>query len=145
MILGIAQLCEVNLKPIIADALAWRTRPRSDAKQYPARSLYLYGFGYNAAGMGCTGPILAGLVVFALSSGGWVSAFSAFFVFSITMATLMLLLSLLVATSQKTMIHRLKNATPRIKTVSSVLLVAVGVFNIVTSINVTAFVQVLFP
>jgi cytochrome c-type biogenesis protein len=145
LILGFAQLREVNLKPIIADALAWRTRPRPNGKQYPVRTLYLYGFGYNAAGMGCTGPILAGLVVFALSSGGWVSAFSAFLVFSITMGSLMLLVSALVATSQKTMIHRLKSATPRIKKTSSILLVFVGLFNIITSISLTTFVQVLFP
>ncbi len=145
LILGIAQLRGVNLKPIIADALAWHTRPRLDTKQYPARSLYFYGLGYNAAGMGCTGPILAGLVVFALSSGGLISAFSAFLVFSITMGSLMLFVSVLVSTSHKTMIHRLKSATPHIKTASSVLLVAVGLFNILTSINVTTFVQVLFP
>lgn len=146
IMLGIAQFRELNLKPMLADALAWRTRPRSNTdKQNPALSLYLYGFGYNAAGMGCTAPILVGLVVFALSSGGFLSAMSAFVVFSLTMGSLMLLVSWLVATSQDTMINRLKTATPHIKKVASILLIGVGFFNIITSIDITSFVQFLFP
>jgi cytochrome c-type biogenesis protein len=146
IVLGIAQVREVNLKPILADALAWRTRPGLNTdSQNPVVSLFLYGFGYNAAGMGCTAPILVGLLVFALSSGGFSSAMSAFVVFSLTMASLMVLVSLLVATSQASMIQKLKSATTRIKKVSSILLIAVGLFTIITSLDTTTFVQLLFP
>jgi cytochrome c biogenesis protein CcdA len=107
--------------------------------------LYLYGVGYNAAGMGCTGPILAGLIVVALASGGVASAFGAFFVFALTMGTLMLVVSLLVAASEETLITRMKAATPIIKRAASYVLILVGVFNIYTAINLPVFLSMFFP
>ena len=143
--LGIGQLAGWNLKPGFVDAFTYRTRPRRDGGRGPVRSMYLYGLGYNAAGIGCTGPILAGLMVFALSSGGFVSALTAFGVFALTMGTLMLVISGLVAASRQTLITRLKAATPKIKTGASVLLILVGLFNIYTSYNLELFQRVLFP
>ena len=145
IVLGIAQWFGVNLKPGWADALAWRTRPQRDSARGGALTLYLYGFGYTAAGIGCTGPILAGLMVFALSSGGFGSAMTAFTIYAATMGALMLLVSGLVAASQDTLVHWLKASTPRIKQVTSVLLVLVGVFTVVTVLNQAWFVQRFSP
>jgi len=142
--LGMVQWLGVNLKLQLVDAFAWQTRPNHKT-QRPVATLYIYGLGYNAAGMGCTGPILAGLTVFALSTGGFNAAMSAFLVFSATMGGLMVLISGLVAASQDTLIRRLKASTPRIKQISSILLVLVGMFNIITALNVDVFVQLLFP
>ncbi|GEM_PF-160532 len=146
MALGVAQLAGVNLKPTLVDAFAWRVRPRrSNAQRGPAFSLYLYGLGYNAAGMGCTGPILAGLTVFALGAGGFAAALGAFIVFSATMGGLMVLVTILVATSQETLVNRLKAAAPRIKRVAAFLLVGVGLFNLISALDVAGFVRLLFP
>jgi len=143
--LGIGQIIGWNLKPRFVDAFAYRTRPEREGKRSPALNLYLYGLGYNAAGMGCTGPILAGLIVFALSSGGSSLALTAFLVFSLTMGTLMLVVSGIISASHQTLITRLKAATPKIKGVASVLLIAVGVFNIYSAINLNLFLRLLFP
>ena len=143
--LGIGQLFGWNIKPKFVDAFTYRTRPRREGGRGPARSLYLYGLGYSAAGIGCTGPILAGLMVFALSSGGFASALTAFGVFALTMGTLMLVISGLVAASRQTLITRLKAATPKIKSIASVLLILVGSFNIITALNSGLFLRVLFP
>ncbi len=89
------------------DSFAFNTRPNREGERGPAASLYLYGLGYNAAGMGCTGPILAGLIVVALASGGLASALGAFLVFAVTMGALMLVVSLLVAASEETLITRM--------------------------------------
>jgi cytochrome c-type biogenesis protein len=142
--LGLAQWFNVNLKPGIVDKLAWYTRPNRQGNG-GATTLYLYGLGYTAAGMGCTGPILAGLTVFALSTGGFSAALTAFVIFALTMGGLMLLVSGLVATSQETLIQQLKATTPRIKQVTSILLVLVGLFNIFTALNIDLFVRWLFP
>lgn len=142
--LGLAQWFDVNLKPGLADKLAWYTRPNRQGNG-GATTLYLYGFGYTAAGMGCTGPILAGLTIVALATGGFSTAITTFAVFAITMGGLMLLVSGLVATSQDTLIQRLKAGTPRIKQVASVLLVLVGLFNIFSVLRLDLFVQLLFP
>lgn len=144
VLLGLAQWFNINLKPGIADRLAWHTRPNHQGNGRAA-ALYLYGLGYTAAGMGCTGPILAGLMVVALSTGGFITAVMAFAVFALTTGGLMLLVSGLVATSQKTLIQRLKAGTPRIKQVTSVLLVLVGLFNIFTVLRLDLFGQWLFP
>ncbi len=145
LVLGIVQLVGWSLKPALADALAYATRPRRVGGPGSAASLYLYGLGYNAAGMGCTGPILAGLMVLALGSGGFTSALAAFGLFALTMGALMLIVSGLIAVSQHAMITRLKAAAPRIKAASSVLLVAVGSFNLITAIDQSLFLRLLFP
>lgn len=146
ILLGIGQWRGVNIKPMVADALAWRTRPRHEETiKRPLLNLYLYGFGYNAAGMGCTAPILTGLMIFAASSGGFASAFLAFVVFAFTMGSLMLLISMMVAVSEEVMIQKFRSATTRIKKVSSILLMGVGVFNIITSIAITTFTRIFFP
>ena len=95
--------------------------------------------------MGCTGPILAGLMLAALTSGGFTAAFSAFVIFALTMGLLMLVISALVAASRQTLITRLKAATPKIKWGASILLIVVGLFNLYTAINLGLFVQALFP
>ena len=143
--LGIGQIIGWNLKPRFVDAIAYRTRPEREGKRSPFVNLYLYGLGYNAAGMGCTGPILAGLIIFALTSGGTSLALTAFLIFSLTMGTLMLIVSGLVSASHQTLITGLKAATPKIKDFASVLLIAVGVFNIYSAINLELFLRLLFP
>lgn len=143
--LGTGQIFGWNLKPRFVDSFAYRTRPERDGRRSPVLNLYLYGLGYNAAGMGCTGPILAGLIIFALTSGGASLALTAFLIFSLTMGTLMLVVSGLVAASHQTLITRLKAATPKIKDFASVLLIAVGVFNVYSAINLNLFLRLLFP
>lgn len=144
--LGILQLTGWSYKPAFVDEFAYRLRPtREGATSKPAWQVFLYGLGYNAAGMGCTGPILAGLTVYALAQSGFASAFTAFGIFSLTMGTLMLLVSGLVAASQETLIRTLKASAPRIKMVASILLILVGAFHIIASVNITWFVRLLFP
>ena len=144
MTLGVGQLLGWNLKPTFVDAFAFYTRPRQVGERGPATNLYLYGLGYNAAGMGCTAPILAGLIVVALASGGIASALGAFFVFAVTMGALMLVVSLLVAASEETLLTRMKAATPKIKRAASYVLILVGIFNIYTAINLPVFLSLFF-
>ena len=88
---------------------------------------------------------MAGLIVFALGSGGFVNAFMAFLVYSATMASLMVGISLLVAKSKTVLLNNLKASTPKIKKVSSIILIGVGVFLIYATLNLQFFVQTFFP
>ncbi len=144
LLLGVGQLSGWMLKPAFVDAFAFRTRSQRDSGGSHWRGLYLYGLGYTAAGMGCTGPILAGLMVAALSSGGFVPALVAFSIFALTMGLLMMLISGLVAASRETLIARLKASTPKIKLGSSIVLILVGLFNIYTSFNLGVFLRTFF-
>ncbi len=142
MSLGAIQLSNVTFHNRALDVLT--SRFYSAAKS-GNRGLYLYGLGYNAAGIGCAAPITAGLVAFALGSGGFVSAFLAFLIYSLTMGVLMLGVSLLVADSKHVLINNLKYSTPKIKKVSSTILIAVGAFLIYATINLEFFVRTFFP
>lgn len=143
--LGVGQVVGWNLKPRLTERLIYQTRPARQGGRGPVASLYLYGLGYTAAGMGCTGPILAGLMVLAASSGGFTTALVAFGLFALTMGALMLIVSALVASSRKAMIQRLKALTPRIESAAGVLLILVGAFNLYTALNQAEFLRLLFP
>ncbi len=110
----------------------------------PSREMFAYGFGYVSVGIGCAGPILSGLLLFALSFGGAVEASVAFLLFAITMAGLMVGVSLLVAVSPSALTGLTRNG-PRIKKVASLAQVAVGIFLLFASYYNSLFVQLLFP
>jgi cytochrome c-type biogenesis protein len=110
----------------------------------PSREMFAYGFGYVSVGIGCAGPILSGLLLFALSFGGTVEASVAFLLFAITMASLMIGVSLFVTVSPSTLTGLTHNG-PRIKKVASIAQVAVGVFLVFASYYNGLFVQLLFP
>ena len=95
--------------------------------------------------MGCTGPILAGLTLSALAAGGFGSALGAFAVFNLTMALLMLLVSVLVGTSKQALVDRMKAATPKIKRAAGAVLLLVGAFHMSAAADLGAFVRLLFP
>ena len=108
------------------------------------KGLFTYGFGYNAIGIGCGGPIMAGLAVFAFSTGGFTSAFLAFGVYAATMLVLMVSISLL-ANSAKGALKSLRRSTARVQRITSIAQVAVGVMLILSVIYVDVFVGILFP
>ncbi len=140
--LGAIQLSNLTFHSHPLDTL---TKRFYSAAMTGNKGLYLYGFGYNAAGIGCAGPIMAGLIVFALGSGGFAIAFLAFLTYSLSMASLMLGVSLLVAKSKTVLLNNLKYSTPKIKRASSILLIVVGAFLIYATINLQFFVQTFFP
>ena len=88
---------------------------------------------------------MAGLIVFALSQGGFMNALLAFGVYSLTMAFLMIVVSMLIALSKETLLQGLRQSTAAIQRVSGVLLLLVGAFLILSSIFISTFTSILFP
>ena len=111
----------------------------------PLMGMYLYGFGYNALGIGCGGPIMAGLLVFSISLGGFTTALLAFIIFSLTMVVLMLGISILVGLSKDTMINKMKESSGTIKKFTGIILFLVGLFLLLSAIFTKTFVKILFP
>jgi len=101
-------------------------------KKAPIKSVYLYGFGYTLAGSGCTVPILGGLTLGALVSGGFMAAFASFSLAAIVMAALMFIF-MIFAGSIKTIPENLTAATPKIKKVAGVVLLIIGMFYILNA------------
>jgi len=114
-------------------------------KQSWFKKLFAYGFGYTLLGIGCGGPILGGLFIFALSQGGFLTALLALAVYSFVMASLMILVSTVVAFSKEGLLGVLRQSTVKIQRLSGILLVLVGLFLILSSIYISEFTKILFP
>ncbi|MBI4236338.1 MAG: hypothetical protein HY688_03165 [Chloroflexi bacterium] len=80
-------------------------------------------------------PILAAVAAFAFSTGGFFSAFLAFLLFALTMAALMLVISVLVALSPSLLSQRLRAASGTIQRTASIVLVAVGLSLVYLSVD----------
>jgi cytochrome c-type biogenesis protein len=110
------------------------------------KSFFYYGIFYNAAAVGCTGPIMLGLMLYAFSTGSFVSALTAFAIFSATMAFLMILMTVLVGAFKGAFIQQINKALPKIKIVTGIIMIMVGLFlTILTLEGNKLFVKLFFP
>lgn len=110
------------------------------------KSIFFYGLLYNGAALGCTGPILLGLMLYALSTGSFTSAFTAFAVFALTMGTLMVLLTTAIAISKEKAIQKLIPLTPTIKKLAGWVMILVGfAIALLTLERNHIFVKIFFP
>jgi cytochrome c-type biogenesis protein len=96
------------------------------------RSMFLYGFFYNAAGIGCTGPILLSVILFALTAGSAAAALGAFLVFSLTMGALMVGVTIFAGLSQALLVRRLRVATPFLHRLGGAVMIVVGSYTAVS-------------
>lgn len=97
-----------------------------------SRRMFLYGVFYNAAGIGCTGPILLSVMLFALTAGSAAAAFGAFLAFSLTMGTLMMGVTVIAGLSQVLMVQRLRLATPFLHRLGGVVMILVGSYTAIS-------------
>ena len=91
------------------------------------------------------GPFLAAVAAFALSTGGFLTAFLAFMLFAATMGALMLTISLLVGASQSVVLKRLRASSREIQRAASVLLVLVGSGLIYFTLDSGSFQAIFIP
>ena len=124
---GIVILMDLSL-PIPKWPIMGKRLSAQAARQQPLRSLFLYGFGYGLASTGCTLPIYVGLVVFPLSSGAFDRALIAFVSFAVAMGMLMMLLTVCIGLSKRTLIQQLIASTALIRRVSGVVLILIGLY-----------------
>ncbi len=132
--LGLAALRGRTLGHLIgrlADAISSGRSLRIEAGdgQGAVANSFAYGLTYNAAGIGCTGPILLSLVLYAVASGQAVLAFA---VFGLTMAGLMF-----AVTAASTLVGGRGAATlaagsERVQRIGALVLVAVGTFTMLS-------------
>jgi len=110
------------------------------------KSIFYYGIFYNAAAIGCTGPIMLGLTLYAFSTGSFTSALLAFGVFSLTMGTLMILVTVLVGSFKGMFINKIAKSMPTIKLVAGIIMIMVGLALILLTLEGNKiFVDIFFP
>lgn len=90
---------------------------------------FAYGLTYNAAGIGCTGPILLALVLYALASG---EALLAFAVFSLTMGALMFAVTVASGLAGRAATARLAAVTEPLQRLGAMILVVVGTYTMLS-------------
>ena len=109
-------------------------------------NMFGYGIIYNAAAIGCTGPIMLGLMIYAYSSGSFIFALTSFIVFSLTMGTLMIFLTILIGIFKSIIIKKMIKATPIIMKTAGVIMIIVGLsIAILTLEGNKIFVKIFFP
>lgn len=119
---------------------------RLTAKGDLKKSMFFYGIFYNTAALGCTGPIMLGLMLYALSSGSFTTALLAFTVFSFTMGTLMILVTVLVGAFKGALITRISKSLPTIKMIAGIIMIIVGLFLVILTLEGNnLFVKLFFP
>ncbi len=109
------------------------------------RNLFLYGFGYHLAGIGCAGPILAGLVAFAVTVGGFWPAFAAFVVYAAVLFLLMLAVGALAGGEEGWLMRGLRRNTARVKNAAGAVQLVVGLLLIASALFPGLFVDLLVP
>lgn len=110
------------------------------------KSIFLYGMLYNGAAIGCTGPILLGLILYALTSGSFSTALTAFIIFALTMGTLMIILTTLTAIFKSTVAQKFAPLTPTIQKIAGYVMIFAGLSIVLLTLQGNKlFVQVFFP
>lgn len=110
------------------------------------KSVFFYGVLYNGAALGCTGPILLGLMLYALSTGSFISAFLAFLTFALTMGVLMVVLTTLIGAFTAAFAKKLMPLTHVIKKVAGVVMIVAGLsIAALTLEGNRLFVKLFFP
>jgi len=111
-----------------------------------SRSVLLYGILYNGAAIGCTGPIMLALMLYALANASFLGALLAFAVFSLTMGALMVILTMLAATIKQSLVPFLTAAAPLVKKIAAGIMVVVGLaITLLTLEGNRLFVRLFFP
>lgn len=110
------------------------------------KSIFLYGMLYNGAAIGCTGPLLLGLILYTLTLGSFANAFLAFLVFALTMGALMIILTTSIAAFKVKAIQKIAPFTPVVqKTAGYVMLFAGLITALLTLEGNRIFVEIFFP
>jgi len=116
------------------------------SKKEFSKSMFGYGIIYNAAAVGCTGPIMLGLILYAYSSGSFISAITSFIVFSLTMGILMILLTLAIGFFKSLSTKKMIEITPIITKTAGIIMIIAGLtIAILTLEGNKIFVKVFFP
>ncbi len=133
LVLGIAQVANISLHGGLIDRVVRSLQPQSQPRE-PLLRLYLYGFAYTLVGIGCTAPFLATVILVSFAAGGFLPAFGGFLTFSLTMAGLMILVSIVASSSQRHLLKGLSARTPAIKRAAGTALMVFGALLLVLTL-----------
>ncbi|MBI2451709.1 hypothetical protein HYV50_01360 [Candidatus Pacearchaeota archaeon] len=110
------------------------------------KSIFFYGVIYNGAAIGCTGPIMLGLLLYAFAATSFTGAITTFLVFSLTMSALMIILTLIAGLFKDSLIPYLLTASETIKKMAAIIMIIMGLaIALLTLQGNQLFVRLFFP
>jgi cytochrome c biogenesis protein CcdA len=89
-------------------------------------SLFAYGALYSLAGAGCTAPLFIGVIIQALSKGGFLSGMTVFIAYAAGLALFLIIVTLLITGAKEGIIIKMKRAIPYIGKIGGLILLIVG-------------------
>lgn len=92
---------------------------------------FYYGLGYGAAAAGCMAPVVIALIILAASLGSFLGAVGIFLVFALSMASLMVVLTVVIGTYGEKMMSKVNVSPQKVKVFSAGLLLVVGAWILV--------------
>jgi cytochrome c biogenesis protein CcdA len=96
--------------------------------------LLAYGIGYGLASMSCSLPVFILLVLQSAGAGGPTGVAAGFAAYSLGAATMIVPLTLAVAYGNQTVVDRFLGLLPHVRRLSAAVLVAAGLYMILTSL-----------
>ncbi len=100
---------------------------------------FFYGLGYGAGAASCTAPILIALIMIGLIAGGFMGAILIFLIFSLSMAALMILFTVMAVVGGQRVFAKYTRAMKYIERGSAVVLIVVGVYFVWAYLSVAVF------
>lgn len=124
-LLGIVLLAGGNLAIRLPKLGAERTQ----------KSIFLFGFAYALASLGCTFPLFLSVVLGGVASGNPLQGAMGFIAYAFGMAVVMTAITTALAVSQEGATRFIRKATPVISKVAAVVMVAAGIYIVYFWIN----------
>ena len=110
------------------DAEGGSKRMVKDIEEGGYVGLFLYGVGYGAAAAGRMAPVVIALILLAASQGSFLASVGIFLVFALAMALLMIVITVALGQYGNAALKKLRVNPQFIKVLSSVVLLAVGIY-----------------
>ncbi len=135
IVLGLVMLLRRSIQVGLPMANPLSRRPDM-ATDRSMRGLLLFGAGYGIASLGCTLPIFLVVVTQALAAGGILGGVAVFIAYGLGMGTMLLALSLAVASGKSVIVRGLRSLVPHVRTIGAIGLILSGSYLIYYQVTV---------
>lgn len=145
ILLGIAQLRGRAVGAGALSAVASRLPVSAIKMKSPLAVFFLYGLAYFLASVPCTSAVMVAPLLFSLAVGGVSGVAGTAMLIVLTMATLMILSSVLIGLAKDSVLARARPLTPDIQRASGLLVIAMGAALIYLTVQPTTFRAIFSP
>lgn len=93
---------------------------------------FIFGIAYGLGAAGCTAPVFFSVLLFGMLDGGMFGGILTFTFYALGVGIPLIITSILVATTKRSMISKIRDITPKLHRFSGVVMILVGIYLIYT-------------